>query len=122
MTSASDDMGYGPVFRGSSRMARRPAAQPGHGPQRRPVSYAVVVGYVYWPGIPMGVLAADDRTTREIQDALRLAERSGDDHALSTARMTLGIALVHRDTSGERDRGNKLGSHPTDAGTAGPVI
>ena len=29
--------GYGPVLPGSSRMARRPAARPGHGPQRRPV-------------------------------------------------------------------------------------
>ena len=28
--------GYRPVLPGSSRMARRPAARPGHGPQRRP--------------------------------------------------------------------------------------
>ena len=30
------DAGYGPLLPGSSRMARRPAARPGHGPQRRP--------------------------------------------------------------------------------------
>ena len=46
-----------------------------------PLSYAPVVAYVYFPGIPFGVLAADDRAVREIEDALRIAERSGDDMA-----------------------------------------
>ena len=45
---------------------------------------------------------------REIEDALRIAERSGDDLALAFARMTLGVALVHRQTAAERDRGQKL--------------
>jgi len=45
---------------------------------------------------------------REIENALRIAERSGDDLALAIARMTLGVALVHRDTGVERDRGQKL--------------
>jgi hypothetical protein len=45
---------------------------------------------------------------REIEDALRIAERSGDDLALTEARMTLGLALVHRHTDAERDRGQKL--------------
>ena len=45
---------------------------------------------------------------REIEDALRIAERSGDDFALTLARMTLGLALVHRHTAAERDRGQKL--------------
>ena len=45
---------------------------------------------------------------REIEDALRIAERSGDDLALALARMTLGVALVHRQTDAERDRGQKL--------------
>ena len=73
-----------------------------------PLSYAAVVAYVYFPGIPFGVLAADDRAVREIEDALRIAERSGDDLALAIARATLGIALVHRHTDAERDRGQKL--------------
>ena len=42
------------------------------------------------------MLRPDDRAVREIEDALRIAERSGDDHALSVARVTLGVALVHR--------------------------
>ena len=73
-----------------------------------PMSYATVVAYVYFPGIPNGVLRPDDSAVREIEDALRIAERSGDDLALAFARMTLGLALVHRHTAAERDRGQKL--------------
>ena len=73
-----------------------------------PLSYAMVVAYAYFPGIPYGALAADDRAMREIDDALRIAERSGDDLAVSNARGTLGMALVHRHTAGERDRGQTL--------------
>ena len=73
-----------------------------------PLSYATVVAYVYFPGIPYGVLRPDDSAVREIEDALRIAERSGDDLALVFARVTLGVALVHRHTDAERDRGQKL--------------
>jgi len=73
-----------------------------------PVSYAAVVCYVYNPGIPNGVLRPDDSAMREIEDALRIAERSGDDFALALARMTLGHALVHRQSYAERDRGQEL--------------
>jgi class 3 adenylate cyclase len=73
-----------------------------------PLSYAAIVAYVYFPGIPFGVLAADDRAVREIEDALRIAERSGDDLALVFARAALGLALVHRHTDAERSSGQKL--------------
>ena len=73
-----------------------------------PMSYATVVGLVYNPGIPLGVLRPDDRAVGEIEDALRIAERSGDDLALTVTRVTLGVALVHRQTAAERDRGRKL--------------
>jgi hypothetical protein len=73
-----------------------------------PMSSATVVTYVYSPGIPYGVLRPDDRAMREIEDAVRIAERSADDLALAFARMTLGIALVHHQTDAERDRGQKL--------------
>ena len=45
---------------------------------------------------------------REIDDALRIAERSGDDLAVAHARVALGMALVHRPTDTECDRGQKL--------------
>jgi class 3 adenylate cyclase len=73
-----------------------------------PASYVTVVAYVYCGGIPLGVLRPDDSAMREIEDALRIAERSGDDMAVALTRMTLGTALVHRHTAGERDRGQTL--------------
>jgi class 3 adenylate cyclase len=73
-----------------------------------PVTHAAVAAYVYWPGITSGVLAADDQAMREIEDALRSAERSGDDHALTLTQVTLAVALVHRPTDTERDRGQQL--------------
>ena len=60
-----------------------------------PMPYVAVVGYVYFAGIPFGVLRPDDCAVREIEDALQVAERSGDDLALALAGMTLGFALVH---------------------------
>jgi hypothetical protein len=73
-----------------------------------PMSYATVVAYAYTSGIPPGMLRPDDHALREIEDALRIAERSGDDVAFALARMTLGIALVHRRTNTERDRGRQV--------------
>jgi len=73
-----------------------------------PMSYALVVAYIYNPGIPLGVLTADDRAVRETEDALRIAERSGDDLALAFTQMALGVALVNRAMASERDRGREL--------------
>ena len=55
-----------------------------------PVTYAVVVGYVYLVAVPVGVLRPDDSAMREIEDALRIAERSSDDVAVAWARVALG--------------------------------
>jgi hypothetical protein len=68
----------------------------------------MVVAYLYLPGIPLGALAANDRAVREIEDALQIAERSSDGMALLFARVIPGLALVHRHTEAERDRGRKL--------------
>ena len=73
-----------------------------------PLTYAAVVAWGYFPGITNGALSADDRALREIEDALRIAERSGNDMALAFARFALGIALVHRETAAERNRGQAL--------------
>jgi hypothetical protein len=73
-----------------------------------PMSYGAAVTYVYGVGIPYGALRPDDRAVREIEDALQIAERSGDDFAVAHARLTLGLALVHRHTDAERDRGQTL--------------
>ena len=73
-----------------------------------PMSYANVVAWVYLVGIPFGVLRPTIRAVRESEDALQNAERCGDDFALAQARVTLGMALVHRHTAAERGRGQQL--------------
>ena len=73
-----------------------------------PMSDATVVAHAYNAAIPYGVLAPDDRAAREIEDALQSAERCGDDLGVAVARMTLGVALVHRQTAAERDRCQKI--------------
>jgi class 3 adenylate cyclase len=73
-----------------------------------PMSYATVVTWVYAVGITSGVLRPDDSAVRESEDALRIAERSSDDLALSNARLTLGLALAHRPTAADRDLGQTL--------------
>ena len=73
-----------------------------------PLSYASVVAYFYLPGMAYGVLRPGDSAVREIEDALRIAERSDRDLALAFTWMTLGIALVHRQADADHDRGQTL--------------
>jgi hypothetical protein len=73
-----------------------------------PLTYATLVSYAYFVGIPAGVLRPDDTAVREIEEVLRIAERSGDEVMLAFTRATLGLALVPRQTDAERARGHKL--------------
>jgi class 3 adenylate cyclase len=72
------------------------------------LSYVTVVSYMYTAGIPAGALRPDDNAVREIEDSLAIAERSGDNLQLGFAWLNLGLALAHRRTDAERDRGQKL--------------
>lgn len=65
----------------------------------------MVVTYKYLGAVPNGVLRADDAARCEIDEALRIAERSGDDRALGLTRLTHGIALVRRDSRADRVHG-----------------
>jgi class 3 adenylate cyclase len=80
-----------------------------------PASYAGVVGYTYLMGIPLGVLKPDDRALQEIEDALRIAERSSDDTVVGYIRAALALALMHCQEAAERDRGLKLGAEVGEA-------
>jgi hypothetical protein len=73
-----------------------------------PVSHALVITWKYGLAIAGGVLQADDAALRDIDEALRIAERSSDDFALAYARSTMGLALVHRDSITDRDLGLEL--------------
>jgi len=61
-----------------------------------PMSHAAVVDFAYAPAITCGALAPEDGAIREIEKALVIAERTGDDIALGSARFALGLALVYR--------------------------
>ncbi|CPR11804.1 membrane-anchored adenylyl cyclase [Mycobacterium bohemicum DSM 44277] len=73
-----------------------------------PMSYTGAIAYVYFPGILSGMLKPYDSAMSEIEDAVRIAERSGDDVALAFAWLTHGVALVRRPTAAEHDRGQQL--------------
>ena len=69
------------------------------------MSRAAVNMYAYGSAIAGGVLLADDPALRDIEEALEIIERSSEDFALGFARWALGMALVHRESPAERERG-----------------
>ncbi len=74
-------------------------------PEGDPMVHGYVVSVTYASAIAMGVMQADDAALANIDAALQVAERSTDDIALGLARLTMGIALAHRDSPGDRERG-----------------
>lgn len=73
-----------------------------------PLSHAAVVSFIYFGAIPNGVLLPDDSALLEIEEALRVAERSGDDLAVTNVKMARGLALARRLTAAERDAGQQV--------------
>ena len=73
-----------------------------------PISYAAVVNTKYSAAITCGLLLPDEAALGEIDQALRVAQRSADDVALGIARTALGIALLHRASEADRERGLEL--------------
>jgi adenylate cyclase len=72
-----------------------------------PISQGVVIAYTYANAIGCGVIVADDAALRDIDRALRSAQRSADDIALGFALYTKAHALLQRD-SAQRERGLAL--------------
>ena len=70
-----------------------------------PMSHARVITFTYGFAMAGGVPLADDAALRDIEGALGIIERSSEDVAVGLARFTLGLALVHRDSPAERERG-----------------
>jgi hypothetical protein len=71
---------------------------------RDPLWDPQAIVYKYAVGIPLGMFRADDAALREIDEALHFAEAWGDDGPLGLARLTMGLALVHR-ASANHQRG-----------------
>jgi hypothetical protein len=68
-------------------------------------SYCIVMDFLYGEGICGGALLADDTAVELVEEALRIAERSGADFALANARLAVGLTLIHRDSPTDRERG-----------------
>ena len=73
-----------------------------------PMSYAFAVAWAYFPSVSNGVLQPNDSAVHDLEDALRIAERSSDDVAVTFMLATLAVALVHRQAAADRDRGQRL--------------
>jgi adenylate cyclase len=73
-----------------------------------PLAHAIVAMYKYVPAIPNGMLVADDQALREIEEALQVAEGSTSDLALGLTRLLMSVALAHRDSPRDRERGSAL--------------
>jgi hypothetical protein len=67
----------------------------------------LAIAYKYAPAIPNRVLLADDSALHEIDEVLHIAERLGDDVGLGIVRFTMGLALLHRDST-DAGRGLEL--------------
>jgi class 3 adenylate cyclase len=72
------------------------------------MSYAFAVAWAYFPTVSNGVLQPRDSVLHEVEGALRIAERAGDDLAVTFVRTILGVVLVHRQAAADRDRGQQL--------------
>ena len=73
-----------------------------------PTTLAGVVAWTYGLKIKYGVLRADDSAVRASEEAMQTAEGASNDHALSLAKYTLGVALLNRDAAADRHRGLEL--------------
>jgi class 3 adenylate cyclase len=76
-----------------------------------PTTVAFVVAWTYGLGIHYGVLRADDSALRASEEAVQIAQRAGNDHALGLAEQALGGALLNRDAAADRYRGLELMVH-----------
>ncbi|CRZ16541.1 ATP-binding protein [Mycolicibacterium neworleansense] len=73
-----------------------------------PVTHALVAASAYGPAVSMRVLRAEPAMTREIEDAIQVAEKTIDDTALGSAKCFLGLALVAADDPADRVRGSDI--------------
>jgi hypothetical protein len=73
-----------------------------------PSTRAWVVIWKNHVSVGYGVLLPDDAVVRELEEALHVAERTGDDTALGLVKYTLGVVLVYRGAAADRQRGLEL--------------
>jgi hypothetical protein len=69
-----------------------------------PWTFAFVTSWVYGNGVLTGVLRAGDTAMSDLEQALRVAEASGDDIVLGSVKNVLGSMLFYRANASERGR------------------
>ncbi|WP_029113366.1 adenylate/guanylate cyclase domain-containing protein [Mycobacterium sp. URHB0044] len=79
-----------------------------------PTTVAFVVAWAYGAAIQNGVLRADESAVRASEEAVLIAQRAGNDHALSLAEQALAAALLCRDDASDRHRGLEVMVHVRD--------
>jgi class 3 adenylate cyclase len=70
-----------------------------------PTTVAFVVSWAYGTEIGYGVLQASDAIVRACEEAVTMAQRGSNDHALALAQCALGISLLFRTSADDRERG-----------------
>jgi hypothetical protein len=70
-----------------------------------PEAHSGAVAWTYGFAMQYGVLLTDDSVVRASEEAVQTAQRASSDRALGLAAYTLGIALLNRDASADRQRG-----------------
>jgi class 3 adenylate cyclase len=73
-----------------------------------PVTHALLVTGITTLAVENGVLQADPSAIREIEETLRIGERSSGDTALGSVKLFLGAMLTYRPVLAERRRGLDL--------------
>ncbi|OBR99752.1 cyclase [Mycobacterium gordonae] len=73
-----------------------------------PTTVAFVVSWTYGTQILNGVLGVPDSAVTACEEAVRTAQKAGNDHALGLADCALGVALLNREAPEDRERGLQL--------------
>jgi len=73
-----------------------------------PTTFGYILAWTIGLEIAGGVLVSDDATVATIEQAVVAAEKSSNDNAVMLAEYSLGVALTHRDSASERERGIEL--------------
>jgi len=80
-----------------------------------PTTHALVLAWSYAVAIVYGVLRADGSALSAIEEAVKVAESTGNDYALSLAEYGLGVMLLYQDAAADRRRGVELMMQTRDA-------
>ncbi|KUI15786.1 cyclase [Mycolicibacterium acapulense] len=79
-----------------------------------PATFGFVVAWTYGLAIPYGVLRADDSMRHTVEEAMQVAEASGNDRALSGSQFNLATVLLYQDAAIDRHRGLEILAHARD--------